>query len=42
MLDEPDSDEYGPDPLGGDITFSFEAKSKNGKLPHKGMTAPTT
>jgi hypothetical protein len=41
LLSEPDDDEEGPDPLGGEVTFSFMSKSKNGKMPHSGMPNPT-
>ena len=41
VLSEPLADEEGPDPLGGDITFSFMNFSRNGKMPHRGKTAPS-
>jgi hypothetical protein len=41
VLSEPDGDEEGPDPLGGDITFSYLYMTRNGKVPHSGLPSPT-
>lgn len=40
-LSEPDADEEGPTPLGGDITFSFMYMTRNGKRAHAGLPNPT-
>jgi hypothetical protein len=41
VLSDPDADEYGPDPLGGDILFSYLYQTKNGKVAHSGLPNPT-
>ena len=40
-LSDPTSDEEGPDPIGGDITFSYMYQTRNGKVPHSGLPSPT-
>lgn len=40
-LSEPTADEDGADALGGDITFSYMYLTRNGKVPHSGLSAPT-